>query len=127
MLNQEGQTLFQRIGGEKAMTDIVDKFYERVLADDRVKHFFDDVDMEILRQHQNKYLTYLFGGLPNYLGKSLKKTHQKMVQEKGLSDVHFDAFIENLGLTLIELGVSDLDLVEVYTIGESLRNEILCK
>jgi hemoglobin len=120
---KQGQTLFQRIGGKEAVNATVDKFYLKVLADDRVKHFFDGVDMKKQTQHQKVFLTYAFGGLPNYPGKSMRSAHQKMVDDKGLTDVHY----ENLGLTLTELGVSNDLIAEVVVIGESTRNDILCK
>ncbi|ELZ45740.1 globin [Halorubrum distributum JCM 9100] len=39
------ETLYERLGGEPAIGAIVSEFYDRVLADDRVNHYFDDVDM----------------------------------------------------------------------------------
>ena len=43
-------TLFDQIGGEAAVDAAVDLFYKKVLADDRIKHFFEGVDME--KQHR---------------------------------------------------------------------------
>ncbi|MFM6455205.1 MAG: group 1 truncated hemoglobin, partial [Planktothrix sp.] len=34
-------TLYEKLGGAEAVKLAVDNFYERVLQDDRVKHFFD--------------------------------------------------------------------------------------
>ena len=31
--------LFERLGGKAAVDATVDKFYDKVLADDRIKHF----------------------------------------------------------------------------------------
>ena len=39
------QSLYERIGGEKAVSAAVGVFYEKVLADDRVNHFFTNMDM----------------------------------------------------------------------------------
>ena len=41
-------TLFERLGGGAAIDATVDLFYSKVLADDRIKHFFEGVDMEEL-------------------------------------------------------------------------------
>jgi hemoglobin len=38
--------LFDRIGGAATVDAAVDVFYRRVLTDDRISGFFDDVDME---------------------------------------------------------------------------------
>ena len=38
-------TLYDQIGGEPAVNAAVDLFYEKVLTDPRINHFFADVDM----------------------------------------------------------------------------------
>lgn len=119
------KTLYEKIGGEAAVDAAVEKFYAKVLADERINYFFTGVDMKKQSSHQKMFLTYAFGGLPNYSGKSMRKAHQHLVEEKGLNDTHFDAVIENLGATLKELGVADDLIQEVAEIGESTRNDIL--
>jgi truncated hemoglobin YjbI len=39
--------LFERLGGAPAIDAAVGKFYEKVLADDRIKHFFEGVNMDL--------------------------------------------------------------------------------
>ena len=39
-------TLYERLGGEPAVSQAVEIFYRKVLSDDRISHFFDDVDMD---------------------------------------------------------------------------------
>ena len=119
------ESLYERIGGAAAVDAAVDKFYEKVLADDRIKHFFEGVDMNKQSGHQKLFLTYAFGGAPNYPGKSMRDAHKHLVDKMGLTDVHFDAVIEHLGATLTELGVADDLIAEVAAIGESTRNDVL--
>ena len=119
------KTLYDKLGGEAAVTLAVDKFYEKVLKDDRIKDFFEDVDMEKQKVHQKLFLTYAFRGLPNYSGRSMRKAHQSLVEEKGLNDAHFDAVIELLADTLKELGIPDDLIAEVAQIGESTRKDVL--
>jgi len=119
-------SLFDRIGGETAVNAAVDIFYRKVLADDRISGFFDDVDMEKQVAKQKGFLTMAFGGPNNYTGTDMRKGHAHLV-ERGLDDSHFDAVVENLGNTLKELGVAD-DLVgEVAAIAETTRNDVLGK
>ena len=118
-------SLYEKLGGEPAVDAAVDLFYKKVLADDRIKHFFDDVDMQKQTRHQKLFLTYAFGGAPSYPGKAMRIAHARMVKEKGLSDEHFDAVIENLGSALKELGVSDDLIAEAAKIAESTRGDIL--
>lgn len=120
-------SLFERIGGKPAVEAAVDLFYEKVLADDRIKHFFEGVDMKRQANHQKMFLTYAFGGAPNYPGKSMRQAHQRLVDDLGLTDEHFDAVIENLGATLKELGVADDLIGEAAAIAESTRKDVLCR
>ena len=120
-------TLFQRLGGMPAINLAVDKFYGKVLADDRIKHFFVNTDMDRMRDHQKKFLTYAFGGSGDYDGKGMRQAHAPLVERMGLNDTHFDAVVENLATTLTELGVGDDLIGEVAGIAESVRGEVLCR
>ncbi len=120
-------TLYEKLGGEKTVKLVVDKFYERVLNDDRIKHFFDSVDMFKQKIHQLDFLTYAFEGSERYRGSTIRAVHQKLVQEKGLSDEHFDAFNEDLVATLEELEISPALIEEALAVAGSVehRHEVL--
>jgi len=120
------ESLFDRIGGEEAVNAAVDIFYRKVLADDRISGFFDDVDMEKQAAKQKGFLTMAFGGPNNYTGEDMRKGHAHLVK-RGLNDSHFDAVVENLGNTLKELGVADDLIGEVAAIAETTRNDVLGK
>lgn len=114
-------TLFEKIGGRDAVNAAVDSFYEKVLADDRIKHFFDTVDMKRQRGHQKAFLTYAFGGAPNYEGRSMREAHKHLK----LEEIHFTAVAENLQKTLQELGVADDLIAEVMAIAASTHDDVL--
>lgn len=116
--------LFERIGGEAAVDAAVDRFYRRVLKDDRINQFFDGVDMERQAAKQKAFLTMVFGGPANYTGLDMQRGHAHLV-ERGLNDGHFDAVVEDLATTLKELGVSEADIAEVGKIAESTREDVL--
>ena len=40
------KTLYEKLGGKEAVDTAVDMFYEKVLNDERVKHFFVNTDMK---------------------------------------------------------------------------------
>lgn len=117
-------SLYERLGGEAAVDAAVDIFYRKVLSDDRINEFFDDVDMEKQAAKQKGFLTMVFGGPNNYTGKDMRDGHKHLV-ERGLNDSHVDAVIELLGDTLKELGVPDSDIQEVAGIANSVRDDIL--
>ena len=118
-------TLYEKIGGEPAVDAAVDLFYKKVLADERIKHFFEGVDMAKQHRMQKGFLTFAFGGPNNYNGKNMAAAHRKLVEEKGLDDSHFDAVVEDLGATLVELGVPDDLITEAAGIAESVPDAVL--
>jgi len=117
-------SLYEEIGGEAAVNTAVDMFYRRVLQDDRIAHFFDDVDMERQAAKQKAFLTYAFGGPNNYTGKDMREGHAHLLK-RGLNDSHVDAVVENLTLTLRDLNVGEEQIGEVVAICESVRDDVL--
>lgn len=116
-------SLYERLGGEGAVDAAVDIFYRKVLADERISHFFDTVDMDRQRAKQKAFLTYAFGGPNSYSGKDMRAAHAKM----NLTEVHFDAVMENLGATLQELNVPAEMIGEAAAIALSVKNDVLNK
>lgn len=118
------RTLFDRIGGAPAVEAAVDVFYRRVLSDDHISSFFDDIDMEAQRAKQKAFLTMAFGGPNEYSGRDLRSAHARLV-DNGLSDSHFDAVAGHLEGTLKELGVGAEEISEVMTIAGGTREDVL--
>lgn len=117
-------SLFERLGGAPAMQTAVDQFYRRMLTDERVARFFDDVDMEGQIAKQRSFLTFVTGGPAEYTGKDMRAAHAHLL-EKGLDDSHVDVVIQHLGETLKELGAAEADIEEVATLAESVRDDVL--
>src|ERR1035437_1485553 len=119
-------SLYEQIGGEGAVNAAVDIFYRKVLQDDRIKRFFEGVDMEKQASKQKAFLTMAFGGPHNYTGEDMRKGHAHLVKQ-GLNDSHFDAVMENLGATLKDLNVPGELIVQAAAIAESTRKDVLGK
>ena len=119
-------TLYDRIGGEAAVTAAVELFYRKVLSDYRINRFFDSTDMEAQIAKQKAFFTMAFGGPNNYTGGDMRTVHARLVK-MGLDDSHFDAVMEHLGATLVELGVAADLIGEAAAIAESTRSDVLGK
>ncbi|MGY6528770.1 MAG: group I truncated hemoglobin [Cyanobacterium sp.] len=121
------KTLYEKLGGKEAVDVAVDMFYEKVLNDERVKHFFVDTDMKQQKNHQKAFMTYAFGGTDKFTGRSMRDAHKDLVEKMGLTDVHFDAIAQNLVETLHELNVSQQNIDEVVSIVGAVehRNDVL--
>ena len=114
-------SVFERIGGNEAVNAAVDIFYRKVLSDDSISHFFDDVDMEGQINKQKAFLTMAFGGPNHYTGKDLREAHKHM----HLTEAHFAAVAGHLQATLEELGAAADDINEIMAIAGSTHDDIL--
>jgi hemoglobin len=118
------KTLYDQLGGEAAVDAAVDVFYRKVLSDERVSRFFDDVDMDRQIAKQKSFLTMVFGGPVAYTGKDMRSGHTHLV-ERGLDDSHVNAVIELLGESLREVGAPEHLIEKVAAIAESARGDVL--
>lgn len=117
-------SLYGKLGGTPAIDAAVDIFYDKVLADERIRHFFAKTDMARQRAHQKAFLTAAFGGPNAYQGRDMRSGHARLVAA-GLNDSHYDAVVELLAATLTELGVPQEAIQEVAAVAESVRAEVL--
>ena len=114
-------TLYERLGGEAAVDKAVDIFYDKVLADERIRDYFENIDMVAQARKQKAFLTMVFGGPNDHSGQDMRNAHAHLA----LGDEHFDAVVEDLAATLKELGAADSDIAEVAGIAESVRGDVL--
>ncbi len=115
-------TLFEKLGGEKAIEAVVKEFYKRVLADSELKGYFDGIDMDFQTKQQINFITMAVGGPNNYEGRSMKDAHDKL----GITEPHFNKVAEHLVNTLKWAGVSDELVNEVIEIVGPLKKDIVC-
>lgn len=116
-------TIYEKVGGEPAIAKVVDYFYDLVLADPTVSHFFEHTDMEKQRMHQTKFISFALGGPNQYTGGSMAKAHEGM----HLKAVHFDAITSHLRTALAHYQVPEEDISGAIEKVETLRGDILHK
>ena len=114
-------TLYKRIGGEAAVRAAVDRFYEHVLADPSLSHFFNGVSMPRLKAHQFAFLSQALGGPKQYSGSSMSEAHARLAIEQH----HFDSVATHLVETLHELGVPEDIIGEVATAIMPLASQVV--
>ncbi|GGG02860.1 group I truncated hemoglobin [Paenibacillus abyssi] len=120
---EKAETLYEKIGGEQAISKVVDYFYDLILADETVNHFFKHTDMEKQRKHQAKFISFALGGPNQYSGLSMAKAHEGM----NLQPVHFNAIAGHLHDALAHFGVNEADIEQVLMHVASLKDDILYK
>ncbi|MGR8929926.1 MAG: globin domain-containing protein [Gammaproteobacteria bacterium] len=117
--------LYERIGGDKSMEIAVDLFYRKVLKDELVGHYFQDIDMESQRLKQKSFLSMAFGGPYRYSKLDLREAHKPLIEKYGMTDQHFDRVADIFRETLKELNVSEKEINGMMEIIESTRDDIL--
>lgn len=114
-------SLYQKLGGKAAIDAAVELFYVKMLADDRVKHAFDDVNMTRQRKKQKEFLSAAFGGPIPWTGFDLRAIHKDL----HVSENQFQATAENLQKSLDELKVPKDLTAQVMAIVGSTHDEVL--
>lgn len=120
----DSKSIYEQLGGEPAIDAAVEDFYRRVLSDDELSNYFDDVDMNGQIAKQKAFLTMVTGGPNNYTGKDMRTAHAR-VQGMGITDRHVDLVIKHLGDTLASLNVPAELIGKVAAVAESVRNDVL--
>jgi hemoglobin len=91
-------SLYDRLGGAATVSVAVNRFYERVLADPQLAHYFTAVDLPRLKRHQALVIGNVLGGPAAYAG--LAAAHAPLA----VTDADYDAVGAHLLGTLDELG-----------------------
>jgi hemoglobin len=120
------QSLYEQLGGSSAIEAVVESFYRKMLADDRVARFFDGVDMDRQMAKQAAFITMVTGGPNHYTGRDMRSSHASMLS-RGLGDLHVDVVIQHLTATLAEFGVGAEQIEKVRALCESVRDDILSR
>ena len=86
------ETVFDRVGGQEAIASVVDTFYDRVMADERVNHYFEDVDMTKQRAHQAQFISSVTDSPVEYTGEDMQETHRGMGIGRQRSELTIKSF-----------------------------------
>jgi hemoglobin len=95
------KTLYDRLGGQPAVTAVVAEFVARTTSDDRIKDRFFNVDAENLKKLLVEFVCVAGGGGCTYEGRDMTKAHAGML----LVDDEFNALVEDLSGALDKFNV----------------------
>lgn len=116
--------LYDLIGGRPTIVAATESFYRRVLEDGTLRHFFDSSDMAHVREGQSMFISMLLGGRIVYTGKKIGPAHAS-ARVKGLTDKHFDSFLNHFRAALAEVGVTPDKVEKVMPLLEAQRDAVL--
>jgi hemoglobin len=116
------ESLFLKYGGYDTVSKLVSIFYEKILADDAIAGYFDNVDMESLMKHQTNFIGMMLGGPANqYTGRDLKTAHQNLK----ITVDHFNRVATHLHASLVECGVETQDIDSIMAAVASRRGDVV--
>jgi hemoglobin len=104
------KTLYDNLGGKKAIVAVVDDFVGRCAADSRINGFFkataaDPKRLANFKKNLVDQICQASGGPCKYTGKSMKEAHAGM----GISTADFNALVEDLVAALDKFKVAEAD------------------
>ena len=117
---EEQKTLFQRVGGKQAITELIHEFYDRVLADTELKPFFKDTPVDKLRRMQREFFSAALDGPITYTGRPLSHVHHG----KGITKHHFARYVDHLIDTLRSRDITEEDVNDIIGRINTYANEI---
>ncbi len=115
------KTLYERLGGQDAITAVVDDFTGRCAGDSRINSKFARTDIPRLRSVLIDQVSEATGGSAKYTGRNMKTTHTNM----GVTTGEFNALVEDLVATLNKFGVGKAEQDELLGILGPLKSDIV--
>lgn len=122
------KTLYERLGGKKSITAVVDEFVGQVAADTRINTFFKDTAASPKRLAKFKknlvdQICQASGGPCKYMGKDMKTAHAGM----GITSADFNALVEDLVAALDKFKVGDKEKNELLGALGPMKSDIVTK
>ena len=111
------KSLFDKYGGFSTVSKIVLALYDRLLDDDDVGPFFDDVDLPKLIDHQTKFVSSLMGGPASFSDDHIERAHRHLIVEHH----HFDKLKQIVAGTLADFDVETPDIEIILEAFEQRR------
>lgn len=116
-------SIYEAIGGEPALTAVVDDFYVRVLADPQLAGFFAGVNMPKLKGRQVEFFAAALGGPDFYQGPAMREAHAG----RGISQADFDKVAFHLTASLAAAGVPPETIGQIGAAITPLSNDIVSR
>jgi len=115
------KSLYDRLGGQPAVTAVVDDFVGNVAADSRINSFFARTDIPRLKKNLVDQICQGTGGPCTYTGRDMRTAHKGM----NITDAQFNALVEDLVKTLDKFKVPDKEKGELLGVLGPMKPQIV--
>src|SRR5262244_1115851 len=122
------KSLYDRLGGKKAIIAVVDEFVGRVAADTRINKFFtavasDPKHLDAFKMKLVDQICEASGGPCKYKGMDMKSAHAGM----GITASDFDALVEDLVAALDKFKVGAAEKQQLLGVLGPMKSAIVTK
>lgn len=114
-------SLYQRLGGYKAIVAVVDDFVGNVAADRRINGFFASANIPRLKQSLVDQICAAAGGNCIYTGRDMKSAHAGM----GIRSRDFNALVGDLTKTLRKFKVPAKEQGQLLAVLGPMKKDIV--
>jgi len=115
------KSLYDRLGGQPAVTAVVDDFVGNVAADNRINGFFARSDIPRLKKNLVDHICQGTGGPCTYTGRDMKTAHKGM----NITDAQFNALVEDLKKTLDKFKVPEKEQGDLLAVLGPMKPQIV--
>lgn len=114
-------SLYDRLGGQPAITAVVDQFVANVAGDDRINHFFAKTDPVKFKALLSDQICQATGGPCTYTGRDMKTAHAKF----RIKEADWNALVEDLVAALDQFSVPEQEKNELLGLLVPMKGDIV--
>lgn len=115
--------VFEQYGGMPGMTALMDDFMVVLLADSRMRPFFEKVDHDRVKRQLAEQFCAILGGGCVYSGRDMKETHAAFAIDKA----DFNALVEDLQIAMDRRGVPSRAQNKLLSILTPMHREVITR
>lgn len=93
--------VYKQFGEEAGLVKLMDVFMEKLLADPRMRPFFENTDQAKVKKHLVEQFCVILGGPCSYSGRDMKSSHATL----GIDRSNFNALVEDLQWAMNKQGI----------------------
>ncbi|MDN7123359.1 group 1 truncated hemoglobin [Pseudidiomarina sp. 1APP75-32.1] len=119
----KSDTLYQELGAQQGISDLMTTFVLEIAEDERVIHHFENVDIDRFHRMLSLHLCELTGGPCTYTGADMVEVHRGMA----ITRAEFNAVVEDLIAAMEAEGVPTATQNKLLARLAELHGEIVAR
>lgn len=121
MSSENRETIYAQIGGFSTVRGLVEDFYDRLLREDSLRHYFVGIDLSRLIRHQTDFVCMVMGGPVDYTGRQLRDSHRHLA----ITEKDFELVASVLENCLLDGGLEEKHVEEIIGAVRGAKGDIV--